>query len=98
MRIALAVLLLSALACANATPTPTLTPQMDAWWNCLTFIQTKLGIDPQTAQDLNPAGIVNVGSNWTVTVFYPKNSAIYQCKMENRDGQLVLLQINLMVR
>lgn len=80
---------LVSLACAgSSTPVPTATVQESAWTACTLFVEQQVGISYLDAQEYNPAGVTDLGSDrYQVEVFFAEQNQTYRCELLRRsDG------------
>jgi len=84
-------------ACSTtpAEPTPTVSPQENAWYACKLFIENQLGIPSTDSQRYTPSGVTATENNqFKVKVYYAKLDKTYQCELLNRaDGNWQLLSL-----
>src|SRR5512143_3604528 len=81
---------------ARPMPTPTPSPAEKAWHACTMYVQRMSGAPSHDAQPYREAAVkVLPGGQYTVTIYYARQAAVYQCILRSGAGgtlQLVRLE------
>ena len=68
------------IACASGAPTPTSTPQENAWYACTYLIEQQLGLSMSNAQVCaRKCGDSSKLNEYKVDVYYASNATTYEC-------------------
>jgi hypothetical protein len=84
------LLVVTKFSSGKSQPSPTFSPQEDAWTACITFVEKKYGISFLEAEKFNQNKIVIVeNGDYYVEAFFAKYSTTYRCLIKHSGDKWI---------